>query len=408
MSKDNRGKKVNKVMHKLYTTVPNKGRTLIHERADEIDLCGPLPSYNIVPLDCVNPVVISGPYDKETASYEFTRSFGSSINTYPHYPSQSSRRGDPICDSYRIHTYSDGVIACLADGCNWGQLPKEASNRAKDAFVYFMEQQMPSVTNVQEIGPLLVDALSIANHAISYDKKDDIFSGTGTTTLLGGVLCKINDPQCDSDFMWVCISIGDCKALHYDKVHTTTVDISAGNRNNLSDARDPGGRIGPYINDGDPDLRNLGIYVSYCNEGDIMMIVSDGVHDNLDPQAIGMTPRDFDLDYDSWHDVPYDEGIDLKIEWTNNFLTDMVRKESGEAISPKLLTKKLLRHCIDMTAAGRQFMEQNPNSTLPSDYQLYPGKMDHTTCVAFKVGSYDPSETEEDTTESLNTDIWPY
>jgi len=53
-------------------------------------------------------------------------------------------------------------------------------------------------------------------------------------------------------------------------------------------------------------------------------------------------------------------------------------------------------------------MEQNPNLPLINDYVKYPGKMDHTTCIAFKVGDYDPNENTDDVTESLNTDIWPY
>ena len=54
-----------------------------------------------------------------------------------------------------------------------------------------------------------------------------------------------------------------------------------GNRKG-NDAKDPGGRIGPYIDpNGDPDLRNLILYTYPCDEGDIFIIVSDGVHDNL-------------------------------------------------------------------------------------------------------------------------------
>jgi hypothetical protein len=34
-------------------------------------------------------------------------------------------------------------------------------------------------------------------------------------------------------------------------------DVTATNRNEVEDAKDPGGRIGPYIDQGNPDLRNL-------------------------------------------------------------------------------------------------------------------------------------------------------
>jgi len=63
---------------------------------------------------------------------------------------------------------------------------------------------------------------------------------------------------------------------------------------------------------------------------------------------------------------------------------------------------------MDVTGNGREFMEQHPNTALEHDYVKYPGKMDHTTCVAFKIGRYNPNEKENDLTESLNKDIWPF
>jgi len=38
-------------------------------------------------------------------------------------------------------------------------------------------------------------------------------------------------------------------------------------------------------------------------------------------------------------------------------------------------------------------MEKNPNTPQPSDYEKFPGKMDHTTCISFNVpdGSNDKS-----------------
>lgn len=34
-------------------------------------------------------------------------------------------------------------------------------------------------------------------------------------------------------------------------------------------------------------------------------------------------------------------------------------------------------------------MEQNPKLKLPPDFKLYPGKLDHATCVSFAVGAND-------------------
>ena len=58
------------------------------------------------------------------------------------------------------------------------------------------------------------------------------------------------------------------------------------------------------MKDGWPDLRNLAVNFTAVNEGDIIAVMSDGVHDNLDPQTLGYSPRNFDIDYDDWEKAP--------------------------------------------------------------------------------------------------------
>jgi hypothetical protein len=63
------------------------------------------------------------------------------------------------------------------------------------------------------------------------------------------------------------LSIGDCKAFHWKKSDGTITDLTAMNRQNVANATDPGGRIGPYVGQGAPDLRNLKLYFYGCDEG---------------------------------------------------------------------------------------------------------------------------------------------
>ena len=44
------------------------------------------------------------------------------------------------------------------------------------------------------------------------------------------------------------------------------------------------------------DLRNLGAYYTCCSKEDILVLVSDGVHDNFDPQQLGFTPQELKID----------------------------------------------------------------------------------------------------------------
>jgi serine/threonine protein phosphatase PrpC len=45
-----------------------------------------------------------------------------------------------------------------------------------------------------------------------------------------------------------------------------------------------GGRLGPYLNGGTPDFRNLQLYMHPCEADDFIIVVSDGVHGKMKNQ----------------------------------------------------------------------------------------------------------------------------
>jgi len=163
-----------------------------------------------------------------------------------------------------------------------------------------------------------------------------------------------------------------------------------------------------------------------CNEGDILISMSDGVHDNLDPQSIGVPPSDFGLKEETWDDVDIQVCTNIKTQYMNDLITKIITTERDEsssggglgitgsasakrAITPALITKRLVRHCLEMTKNSREWMEQNPQGILESNYQKFPGKLDHTTCVACVVGPYDPSQNDDKpTAKSLRPEVWPF
>ncbi len=109
---------------------------------------------------------------------------------------------------------------------------------------------------------------------------------------------------------------------------------------NSTDQRDPGGRLGPYVgmlvsplffstsersccfkykltifvflyftDQGHPDLRNLALFHLPIEEGDTLVVVSDGVHDNFDPSLIGLMPNMIsDSPCGKWEDMNPMEG----------------------------------------------------------------------------------------------------
>jgi len=136
------------------------------------------------------------------------------------------------------------------------------------------------------------------------------------------------------------ITIGDCKCFRYSAETQECTDITAGNRMNIVDPRDPGGRLGAHQKNGDPDLRNLDFVFTPLAEGDILIVASDGVHDNLDPQVQGKAPKEFGVDASDWDEVDITQGTKIKTEFMNNFLTTLIKKD-GLEVTPAIITKKL-------------------------------------------------------------------
>jgi len=207
----------------------------------------------------------------------------------------------------------------------------------------------------------------------------------------------------------VCVSVGDCKAFHFRFASKQIYDITAGNRRNALDPKDCGGRLGPYVGNGEPDLRNVTVYYTFCEENDLILVLSDGVHDNLDPQVLGKVPKDAGPQYNNladWTNFASDkETQEAKDLFIKNFLIkELILGGEGEEkmrskvfsqpvpdepLSPTSITSRIMKHCLAVTGRGREWMEQNPREKLPPDYVQYPGKMDHATAVVLRVTKFE-------------------
>eukprot|EP01103_Thecamoeba_quadrilineata_P014498 TRINITY_DN4338_c0_g1_i1.p1 TRINITY_DN4338_c0_g1~~TRINITY_DN4338_c0_g1_i1.p1 ORF type:complete len:848 (-),score=174.70 TRINITY_DN4338_c0_g1_i1:82-2625(-) len=195
----------------------------------------------------------------------------------------------------------------------------------------------------------------------------------------------------------VCGTVGDCKAFYWSASTQTVRDLTQGNRSDPLNASDCGGRLGPHLEGGRPDLRNFQLFQQRCWEGDLLMLMSDGIHDNLDPQYLGLSPDqvEFSLPKDTtWESLAPEVAVQLKSRFQTQLLQDRFRDllRTGSQNSPKLpvlsaqvVNRWLLEHCQAVTSNSRAFMEKYPGRPLPPDYFNYPGKMDHSTVVTIRL-----------------------
>eukprot|EP01113_Clastostelium_recurvatum_P025590 TRINITY_DN3079_c0_g1_i1.p1 TRINITY_DN3079_c0_g1~~TRINITY_DN3079_c0_g1_i1.p1 ORF type:complete len:615 (+),score=152.58 TRINITY_DN3079_c0_g1_i1:233-2077(+) len=333
---------------------------------------------------------LSGPEGDNCKATYLNNVCAQSVSTYPHIPGNPTRDGEPICDQYNAHLYENRIVACIADGCSWGEKPRSAAKAASSAFVSYVNRHHSVITDVKKAGVVLLNAFGEAHAAIMEGK--EAFWEAGTTTLLGGLLMEIDKGEDVFTPQWefLCASVGDCKAYCFTRGEVT--DITQGNRQN-HDARDCGGRLGPHLDEGKPDLRNLNLFCVSCDEGDLIILVSDGIHDNLDPQQLGKLPVDMPRQFNlcpktpesaslGWDDVDATRSFQAKDHYATHFLENLLEEVPG----PEDAAQRLLDHCKQLTQKSRDYMENNQGKRLPENYVEFPGKMDHTTCLCLRVG----------------------
>lgn len=365
-----------------------EGFTTLHEK---------LPEYPIKHSQKEKSIRITAPNSTETIT-SFEKDLSCKIiSTYPRRSYigedgkvviENEKQGSPICDQLCIERFENKTIIALADGCNWGKKPRDAALKASRTFCEYVKWNLPSIGTIREAGKLSLEAIVQAHRRI-IEGCDSKWWECGTTTLIGGCLVEINGNTNDfPKWGFVCASVGDCKSFKVSSSTKKVTDVSTRRSGNASiDATDCGGRIGPF-NDDKPDFRNLDVTYDSLDEGDVIIVVSDGVHDNLDPQSLGYSPQDLGLNGDKW--VSDLEGIE---EAKSKFMCEKIEQILfGDAknsdmpvnLDPDDIVNKLIEYSKNLVEKSVEFMENNPDKLLPSDYTKFPGKLDHTSCACIK------------------------
>ena len=329
--------------------------------------------------------------------------------TYPFDPlvppdanGKRKRLGDPICDQFFIQFYEHSVIAAIADGCSWGEAPRDAAEMACRTFVTHVQKYIGSLLDTQQLARLVLRAFSLAHHAISRGKAHLKSWEVGTTTLFAGALVPLShmapssqepssstaplDSRISPPFGFVYINCGDCKGFRFSAASLDVIDITPDTRQN-NDPSDCGGRLGPYIQGRDPDLRNFHLRYLPCHIGDIIFVMSDGVYDNIDPEHLGLSPKSFGIDSDSWEGIDFERAEKVRYAYRLSALRDIILKDHlrGQPLVPQVIVQRLLEFCLLTNKPSVEWMEQNPGRKLPSDFSRFPGKMDHSTVACWVV-----------------------
>ncbi|KAH3756247.1 cyclophilin B [Pelomyxa schiedti] len=390
--------------------------------------CRDLPHVPVKAVpDNLNPLlVVEGPSDKTEWNGVVC---AGTISTYPRL-SPTEKVGDPICDTFAFQMFEGRRIAvAIADGCNWGPSVRDAAAAATNKFVQSLVEHQSEVETIRDAGPILLRSIAKAHNAIISRQGVRIY---GTTTLLGGYILPLENrkptyekkttkgrkknsssdegsaltPEPPQQFGCTIISVGDCKVFRWSARTHRFIDVTKDNLRNAAsiDTADPGGRLGPFVDDSQPDLRNMYMHYTECDHNDLILFLSDGVHCNLSPEFLGVGPG---VLCDQFHSMSWDEAVQankkLALELRETFMASKLEdiifssRASDPAflhdsmlsvdITPPFVNETILNYCNEITAPSRAFMEEHPMQKQPIDYRRYPGKMDHATCVTIRINT---------------------
>lgn len=150
---------------------------------------------------------------------------GQRVSLYPWLPGHSSRSGGPVTDCFGISYYPNLAIAALADGSSWGHTARQAAVKAVHGFIRELEANRKQIDNTDKVPQLLLNGLASAHNNILFATPG--VREMGTSTLLGGILLPLQDQL--GKWVFICASVGDCKAFHYSIRTRQIIEITAGN-----------------------------------------------------------------------------------------------------------------------------------------------------------------------------------
>ncbi|KAL7719133.1 PPM-type phosphatase domain-containing protein [Entamoeba marina] len=278
-------------------------------------------------------------------TYQYENTYASTVfSTYPTI--KEKKFGKPIADTHAIDVFDNYIILSIADGCGMGSLPAAASKLACKSFRDYLSVELNGKKSPKQI----VQALA---QSIAYIQTELIASGedihsVGLTTFLGCVILKIKGE--DDKFVVAYVNVGDCRGVVMRSMSNICWELVSGYKPRI-DVTNACGRLGP-TDDDKPDLSNFTCGMSICMSGDNLILMSDGIYDNFDPNVLGKSPQDFGINKNVW-----DETIPEHRKKRNEIFYSLLRELHTE-VSP--INNQLGKY----------------------GFNIVPGKMDHSTFVS--------------------------
>ena len=254
----------------------------------------------------------------------------------------------------------------LAKGMGQGTRPLLAARRAAEEAMRYLDSKREQMRDLWDVGHFLLRAFSEADKEIRKGAEE---KWECATSCLLVVLCVQLEGEREGEPKWgvVCANVGSSKAFLISSGGKREVlDITKGSQDISNDPRDCGGRLGPYVDDGDPDLRNLRLNFAPCSPDDVVFVMTVGVYNYKGYIAdVAMTGED---------------AQQFRDDSTCSRLHSLLSFSSG--LSPSSCTERMMEECMEYSHTLRRYLETIRRARR-GDIQQMVGSMNHCACIAF-------------------------
>eukprot|EP00731_Ephydatia_muelleri_P018271 Em0011g311a len=323
---------------------------------------------------------------------------GESVTLYDFKPGGSGERyGDPIADAYAVIARANNAILAIADGSDWGPQTREAARSAVRGSMECLNRrlfgsQYPLKTT-QDVMNAILQSVHSAHKCILQTE------GATSSSLCVAVVCELVRPVRNKNWCVCVANLGDsaCFVWSNRKGIVQEVTYSASGR-------------GPYLGRANGDKSDkCDLHCSFLpvHENDTVFLVTNGIIQNFDPVVLLEATANDKADRGS----PASEPVALPVLSPEERRTAKLAKLTGlflnarsrrrvEYLSAMYLVETLISYAIQITDEKRKFLERcwsdvdyiNAEDRSSKEHEIlkiaddYPGKLDHATAVAYKVG----------------------
>ena len=376
---------------------------------------------------------------------------GKTIDTYAFDVIKGEKAGQPNADSYFAEGFPRNICFGLADGIGWGVPSRRASQSALLGFNTFLKAEITkklqktlewdtlmiadicrnaldmshtfvnSFTEAKTtfVGGMIIELCHQDSTIVHQNKKTNIVIKTSTFNSdctssddddvdnLDGNFESSDTSSADEKlskkrkkWCFVGISVGDTLVYRFSSIRGDVKEVTVSDR--TFGVRDAGGCIGGSS----PDFRNLSYHFCLLDEGDFIIAVSDGVHDNLDPEILKLCPDDLGVEVEGnlWKNIPDTQKNQVKRNFKEHQLKNIIFNCDQHSISTLSIVGNVINFVFDSTADHRNAYERgselqkNWDKLDPEKRDLEQeqiksilknpvGKFDHVTCLCIKVAT---------------------